>query len=134
MHGIRTFLPLLPRLSTKRQFESLTVTLCCSAVGKDCMHLELDVYVCIGIPGLSSKPASSSSSPTPKPTPINGPQPQQPGTVSYCKKYYKVQPGQGCWDIQQSQHVSLADWAKWNPGVNTECGNLQPNVHVCVGV
>jgi hypothetical protein len=129
MHGIRGSLP------TTYLVLPLTTDSFSSAVGPDCKLLAY-TFVCVGVPG------------TLKPDPLSKTQPQQPGTIANCKKYYKVKSGQGCWDIQQSEHVSLSDWAKCeftissgqvkscslnatgNPLVNANCGNLLPNVYV----
>lgn len=92
----------------------------------DCSKLMPGLNYCVGLAGTPRPPPT-----TTKPS---GPQPQQPGTLSSCKKFYRVKPGQGCWDVQQSQVVSVDDWARWNPEVRKDCGNVQANVYVCVGV
>jgi hypothetical protein len=81
---------------------------------------------CVGLVGTPRYPPTA-----PK---AGSPQPQQPGTVAFCKKFYKVKLGQGCWDIQQSEVVGVDNWAKWNPQVRGDCSNLQANVFVCIGV
>lgn len=79
------------------------------AVGKNCAGLFLGYYYCIAVPGtpntrISVTPAST---PTPK---VLGPQPQQPGTSKKCTRYYLVKAGDSCFDIEQNQKISAADF------------------------
>lgn len=105
------------------------------AVGSSCSSLFLGYYYCIAIPGTPTTRTSTSttSSKAPTATP-NGPQPQQPGVVSNCNRWYLVKSGDSCYTIQQSQGVSVADWGKWNTGVKSDCSNLFVGYYVCTGV
>jgi hypothetical protein len=51
-----------------------------------------------------------------------------------CNKFHLVEGGQGCWDIADSNGISLDDFYAWNPALGTGCGGLWPDVYVCVGV
>ena len=90
------------------------------AVKSDCSQLYLGYYYCIAVPGTPTTRTSTSTtkttSKTPTPTP-KGPQPQQPGIVSNCNKYYLVKSGDSCYTIEQAQHVSAANFLKWNTGI-----------------
>lgn len=101
------------------------------AVGKNCAGLFLGYYYCIAVPGtpntrLSVTPAST---PTPK---VLGPQPQQPGTSKKCTRYYLVKAGDSCYDIEQNQKISAADFSSWNPGVGSDCKGLFLGYYVCI--
>jgi LysM repeat protein len=104
-------------------------------VNTDCSRLWSGYNVCIRTVGFtppksstfktvatSTKPASST------PTPV------QPGMVSGCKKFYKVQSGDGCWAIADMNKISLDNFYKWNPAVKTDCSALWGQYYVCVGV
>ena len=90
------------------------------AVESDCSQLYLSYYYCIAVPGTPTTRTSTSTtktmSKTPTPTP-KGPQPQQPGIVSNCNKYYLVKSGDSCYTIEQAQSVSAANFLKWNTGI-----------------
>ncbi|KAI4125114.1 MAG: hypothetical protein LQ338_004442 [Usnochroma carphineum] len=96
------------------------------AVGNDCSQLFLSYYYCIAVPGTPTTRSSTSTSTTSNittPTP-NGPQPQQPGIISNCSKFYLVKSGDSCYTIEQAQKVSAANFQEWNTGIKTDCSNL----------
>ncbi|KAF2207641.1 carbohydrate-binding module family 50 protein [Cercospora zeae-maydis SCOH1-5] len=103
------------------------------AVGNNCGGLQAGYYVCVGVPGTpTTRPTSSSATPTPTPT---GPQPQQPGIITTCQRYYLVQPGDFCQAIVDRYGAfSLQQFYTWNPAVGNNCGGLQSGYYVCVGV
>ncbi|KAL8746230.1 MAG: hypothetical protein Q9190_001717 [Brigantiaea leucoxantha] len=107
------------------------------AVKSDCSQLYLDYYYCIAIPGTpttrSTTSTTKTTSKTPTPTPT-GPQPQQPGIVSNCNKYYLVKSGDSCYTIEQAQKVTAANFQKWNTGIKADCSNLFVGYYVCIGV
>ncbi|KAI4204249.1 MAG: hypothetical protein LQ350_001229 [Teloschistes chrysophthalmus] len=107
------------------------------AVKSDCSQLYLDYYYCIAIPGTpttrSTTSTTKTTSKTPTPTP-KGPQPQQPGIVSNCSKYYLVKSGDSCYTIEQAQKVTAANFQKWNTGIKADCSNLFVGYYVCIGV
>jgi LysM repeat protein len=109
------------------------------AVGTDCLYLELNVYVCVGVLASSSTvtpTTTSSSTLTATTTTSTGgivtPTPTQDGMVSNCNKFYDVQSGDGCWAIANEYDITLDDFYAWNPAVD-ECADLYPNYYVCVG-
>lgn len=85
-------------------------------------------WVCLGVPG-----ATHVASPIPSPTPT-GLQPQMPGIVSNCKKYYYVQSGDRCWIIEQVKGVSLQLILSWNKGINSDCTNMWAHAYNCIGM
>jgi LysM repeat protein len=84
-------------------------------------------WVCVGVPGVKTTAAT----PTPTPT---GPQPQMPGIVSNCNKYYMVRSGDSCYTIELAQGVTLAQLLSWNTQVNSLCTNLWLSYYICIGV
>ncbi|KAF2853483.1 carbohydrate-binding module family 50 protein [Plenodomus tracheiphilus IPT5] len=62
------------------------------------------------------------------------PQPTQPGMVSNCNKFHFVAKGVTCSQVISYQKISLADFAKWNPTVGSDCTGMWADVNVCVGV
>jgi len=54
--------------------------------------------------------------------------------VTGCERFYKVESGDGCYNIAQEAGIALADFYTWNPAVNTDCSGLQANVYICVGL
>jgi hypothetical protein len=79
------------------------------------------------------KRRSQSTSATPSPT-SQAPQPQQPGIVDDCNKYYKVSSGDYCAAIAQSHGISTKDFFAWNTGIESDCSNLFLDNYVCIGV
>lgn len=98
------------------------------AVGSSCTTLFVGYYYCVAIPG-----TPTTRSATPSPT-SSGPQPQQPGIVSSCNKYYLVKSGDSCNAIETSQGITAAHFFAWNTGVKSDCSNLLLGYYVCVGI
>lgn len=63
-----------------------------------------------------------------------GPQPQMPGIVSNCKKFYKIKSGDGCAAIAAANNISLAQFLAYNTAVDSNCGNIWLDYYVCTGV
>lgn len=95
-------------------------------VGNDCSKLYLDYYVCLGTSG--SAPSVTTSAPS-----SSSPSPTQDGLASNCAKFYKVQSGDGCYDIADDSGISLNDFYSFNPAVGSDCAKLWPDYYVCVG-
>ncbi|KAK1756638.1 hypothetical protein QBC47DRAFT_298828 [Echria macrotheca] len=114
-------------------------------VGMNCETMWADTYQCVGVIGGESIPRTTSR-PTPT-TPqtatttmsrsgngISTPQPTQPGISPNCDKFYKVQQGEGCWDITVKFGISLDDFYAWNAGVGSNCEKMWANTYQCVHV
>ncbi|PPJ50654.1 hypothetical protein CBER1_05262 [Cercospora berteroae] len=103
------------------------------AVGNTCGGLQAGYYVCVGVTGTpTTRPTTTSAAPTATPT---GPQPQQPGLIAGCQRYYFVQQGDFCQAIvDRFGTFSLQQFYSWNPAVGNTCGGLQAGYYVCVGV
>ncbi|KAL4994067.1 hypothetical protein BDV10DRAFT_189402 [Aspergillus recurvatus] len=82
------------------------------SIDEKCSNLWLDYYVCVHV----------------------APKPQMPDITADCKKYHKVQPGEGCYAIDSANGITLDQFRKWNPTINASCSNLWVDYYVCVGV
>ncbi|RCI17210.1 hypothetical protein L249_2836 [Ophiocordyceps polyrhachis-furcata BCC 54312] len=90
------------------------------AVGTDCDHLLAGYYYCVG--PQSSPPCSP-----------NQPEPTQPGSVCWCKKWHYVVQGDVCDSVIRRYDISASSFHSWNPQVGWECQELWKGYHVCVG-
>ncbi|KAJ6518856.1 hypothetical protein C8R45DRAFT_809437 [Mycena sanguinolenta] len=52
-------------------------------------------------------------------------------TAQGCTKYYTTISGDTCSKIETTGSITLAQFLKWNPEINTGCTNLQVGVEVC---
>jgi LysM repeat protein len=103
------------------------------AAEDDCRALQIGEILCVGVIGstvTSTKPTITSSAITGPVTP----EPTQEGMVAGCKKFYLVQPGDGCIKVAQANGISWPQFRDWNKGVGTDCRFLQLGVFYCVGV
>jgi LysM repeat protein len=96
------------------------------SINAQCTNLWLDYYVCVHVPG-----ATTTSPPQPTPT---GPEPQMPGIVSNCAKFYQVKSGDSCWSIDNAAGITLAQFRSWNTQIDESCTNLWVDYYVCIGV
>ncbi|KAE8341837.1 hypothetical protein BDV24DRAFT_163060 [Aspergillus arachidicola] len=101
------------------------------AIGDDCKGLQPDYYVCVDV---DSDVSSVTATPTSTGSAVVTPTPVQPGIVPSCDEFYFVQPGDECESLAKSHGIALGDFYTWNPAVKSDCGGLQANVYVCVGV
>jgi hypothetical protein len=63
------------------------------------------------------------------------PLPIQPSMVPTCNKFHWIANSNvKCADVISYQKITLADFAKWNPSVNSDCSGMWVGVNVCVGV
>jgi hypothetical protein len=51
-----------------------------------------------------------------------------------CNSFYKVQSGDGCYDIANQYGISLDNFYAYNPAVGDDCSKLCPDNLVCVGI
>ncbi|KAK8139991.1 hypothetical protein PG984_000057 [Apiospora sp. TS-2023a] len=87
------------------------------AVDAACDNMWLDYYVCVGV---------SSGPPTEQPTTTTKPVPSPP-------RHRPGRSGDGCWSIEQSNGITLAQFLAWNPAVDAACSDLWLGYYVCVG-
>ncbi|KXG49682.1 Peptidoglycan-binding Lysin subgroup [Penicillium griseofulvum] len=113
---------------TAAQFYSLN-----PATGANCSALWRKTEACVGVPGFTPSPTTSTTKPTAT-GPGSVPSPVQSGIASNCNKYYKVQSGDTCNSVEKDKGISAADFNKWNPDVGSDCANLQLDFYVCVGL
>ncbi|KAI4694249.1 uncharacterized protein J4E84_002831 [Alternaria hordeiaustralica] len=116
------------------------------AVNTDCSGIWADTYYCVGIPGTpTTRPVTTTTPPstttmptTTKPTTtgngISTPLPTQSGMVTNCNKFHWIARGVTCNQVISYQKISLADFVKWNPTVDSDCSGMQSDVNVCVSV
>ncbi|CAK7210855.1 hypothetical protein SBRCBS47491_000919 [Sporothrix bragantina] len=89
-----------------------------SGVDADCTNIQVGYYLCVG-------GGSGTVSTTPSPL--------QPGTISTCTKYHLVASGDTCASIESAAGITAAQWATWNPDVNSACTNIELGYYVCIG-
>lgn len=78
-----------------------------------CTNLKVGGYTCVGV----------------TPSPIQIP------VTSNCDKYHQVASSSTtCQAIANYNKISLSDFMKWNPGIDTSCSNLKVSWYVCVHV
>ncbi|RDX41745.1 hypothetical protein OH76DRAFT_1411835 [Lentinus brumalis] len=68
---------------------------------------------------------------------VNGPPPSStpiaPGTITTgCDAYYTVQPGDTCAIMEDQTGVSFDQIRQWNPEIDSNCANIQPDLAYCV--
>lgn len=100
---------------------------------KDCTNLWLDTYACVGVIGGGSSPPPTTTTSRPG-NGVATPTPTQPGMVSNCNKFARIQSTTTCSSIASYYKISLADILKWNTGYNKDCTNLWLDTYACVGV
>ena len=73
--------------------------------------------------------------------------------VDGCRRFYYVQPDDGCWQIATDAGITLeyvafmeptdslafltcdlSDFYEWNPAAAPDCSTMWANVYVCVGL
>ncbi|KGO65557.1 Peptidoglycan-binding Lysin subgroup [Penicillium italicum] len=64
----------------------------------------------------------------PTPTPI------QDGMVGNCEKFHFVIKGDVCVSIASKYSITVADFIKWNPAVNSDCTGILAHTYACVGL
>lgn len=84
-----------------------------------CSNLLAGYYMCVHVPGAEA------------PT---KPEPQMPGVVENCQKFYQIKAGDGCWSIYTEAGITYEQLRSWNTGIDAACGNLWPDFYVCIGV
>ncbi|KAF5664954.1 hypothetical protein FHETE_6814 [Fusarium heterosporum] len=94
-------------------------------VGSDCKGLWVGYNVCVGVVG--QKPT-----PTNPPSGITTPSPTQPKVVNNCKKFALVKSTTTCSSIQSYYKITMAQIAKWNPTIGSDCKGLWKDYYVCV--
>ncbi|KAJ4152983.1 hypothetical protein LMH87_009498 [Akanthomyces muscarius] len=106
------------------------------SIGSDCTKMALGTYYCISTQSDGGPPPSGAPTTTTTSTPPAGatPSPIQDGMVANCNKFYKVVPGDGCYNLAHDQGISLDDFYKWNPAVKNDCTGLQAGYYVCIHV
>ncbi|KAK4170747.1 LysM domain-containing protein [Triangularia setosa] len=99
-------------------------------INAQCNNLWLDYYVCVGIPGVTPSPTTStiSSALTPTVSPV------MPGYASNCNRWDKVRSGDQCDIIASRNGVTTAQIRTWNNQINAGCTNLWLGYYICVGV
>jgi hypothetical protein len=98
-------------------------------VKSDCSGMQIGVQVCVGV--IAEPTPTTSVGPNGVTTPL----PIQPSMVSNCNKFHWIANSNvKCADVISYQKITLADFAKWNPSVNSDCTGMWSGVQVCVGV
>ncbi|KAL3472687.1 hypothetical protein BJX99DRAFT_249450 [Aspergillus californicus] len=103
------------------------------SVGTDCSGLWANSYVCISVIG--HNPGTTTATVPPPTTTAPGPSPTQPGLVTTCTSFYKVQAGDTCQTIAQQKYPyinSVTLFTRWNPAVGSNCDNLLNGYYYCI--
>lgn len=95
-------------------------------VGPQCTGLVADANACVGVIG--------GGTPTNPGNGVQTPQPTQPGMVKNCALFHHIFPGNTCDQIAAFHHISLQDFATWNPQVGPQCTGLLADANACVGL
>ncbi|RMJ12213.1 hypothetical protein CDV36_008133 [Fusarium kuroshium] len=103
-----------------------------AGIKSDCSNLELGAYACAGV--IASSEPVTTSKPTTTGNGISTPTPIQSGMVSNCNKFHVVGKTTTCQGIVDYNKITMADFLKWNTGVNSGCTNLELGNYMCVGV
>ncbi|CAK7246279.1 MAG: hypothetical protein STHCBS139747_007905 [Sporothrix thermara] len=83
----------------------------------------------------STTKSSTKTSTTSTSTATGGkPAPTQAGLAASCSNFHLVVKGDSCPIIESSYGVSTADFASWNPALQSNCIGLLTGYYVCVGV
>lgn len=100
-------------------------------MGKSCVSLWTEYYVCVGIIGTST---TTKTTTTRSGNGVATPTPVQTGMIRTCKKFHLVVKGDGCYDIAAAAKVKLNDFYAWNPAVGKSCASLWAGYYVCIGI
>ncbi|KAK0612011.1 hypothetical protein B0T14DRAFT_571853 [Immersiella caudata] len=95
--------------------------------------------VSVSVPVTPPPSSRSTSAASPSSTSSGGgavttPQPIQAPMIQGCRRFYFVQPGDGCWQISTDAGISLSDFYTYNPAAAPDCSGMWANVYVCVGI
>lgn len=83
----------------------------------------------------SSNSSTTVSTTTQKDNGIPTPTPTQPGMVDNCDKFHKVQSGDTCDKIANSQGITVSEFTTWNADIGGQaCTGLWRDTYVCVSV
>jgi len=101
-------------------------------INDSCSNLWLDYFICVRVPGVTPITTTTSTSTTAAPAPTN--EPQMPGIIGTCNRFYKIQSGDQCATIASRNGISVAQLRSWNSEINAACSNLWLDYYICVGV
>jgi hypothetical protein len=101
---------------------------------EDCSGLWGGVNVCVGVVGGAITTTTNPPTTTTAGNGIQTPQPTQPGMTGNCSKFHWVAQGVTCSQIYSYNKITLAEFVRWNPTVDSDCRNMQARVNVCVGI
>ncbi|KAF4950590.1 hypothetical protein FGADI_8104 [Fusarium gaditjirri] len=65
---------------------------------------------------------------------ISTPTPTQTGMVANCNKFHLIKTTTTCQGIADYNKISILDFYKWNPKINSDCSNLVLGAYACAGV
>ncbi|KAL2201647.1 putative LysM domain protein [Sarocladium strictum] len=103
-------------------------------INSGCTNLWLGYYTCVGVVAGATTTTSKPPSTTSAGNVITTPSPTQPGMVSNCNKFHLIKDTTTCQGIADYNKISLADFFKWNPSVNSGCTNLWLGAYACAGI
>lgn len=71
---------------------------------------------------------------TPTTSSVVTPTPVQEGLAKNCNEFYRVESGDGCYDIANDHSIPLDDFYDYNLAVGNDCSKLYPDTYVCISV
>lgn len=98
-----------------------------TGVNSGCTNLVLGNYMCVGVISTTPEPTTTGNG-------VSTPTPIQSGMVSNCNKFHVVGKTTTCQGIVDYNKITMANFLKWNAGVNSGCTNLGLGNYMCVGV
>ncbi|VDC05352.1 unnamed protein product [Peniophora sp. CBMAI 1063] len=99
-------------------------------VNSQCSNIQAGLQYCVA--GPSTTLTTTATTPT---STSAAAAPTGSGTITPgqgCTKYYTVASGDNCSVIDTKFGITLAQFTKWNPEINSACTNLQLSVQYCV--
>ncbi|GKU05910.1 unnamed protein product [Fusarium langsethiae] len=97
------------------------------SVGENCQSLLAGYYVCVSVPGWTPTPTTGNNG-------IETPLPIQEGMTKSCNKFHLISKTTTCSSIESYYKLDMADFKRWNTGINKSCTNLMAGYNVCIGV
>ncbi|RSL48378.1 hypothetical protein CEP53_009568 [Fusarium sp. AF-6] len=101
-------------------------------VGSDCTGIWANVYICVGVIGEEPSTPTTTTSTTSIGNGVTTPTPTQPGMISNCEKFHRVEKDQTCAWIAAKYGIAPSRLEEWHTSITNGCEGLWANAYVCV--